>query len=293
MKSIKILLSIAAALCFAIVSNAQPPTAKIEQELIQIQKDWAEARVKRDVAFLEKLYAKELRITALDGNIIERAADIADFASGDLKPEIARNDDLKISVYGETAIVSGIEYVKGTYKNNPGEFWLRFTNVYVRRENRWQLVSHQTTEMRGKNKETASTIEETVRRLDDEEREAALKRGVKTLERLWSDNFTVNAPNNRVVAGKQAVLETFVRSGIDFSRYERKIETVIADGNFVFIMGLETLVPNTDAPSAGLVAGQTVYRRYTNIWRKENNVWRLFARHANVIPPAPRKPPNN
>jgi hypothetical protein len=49
--------------------------------------------------------------------------------------------------------------------------------------------------------------------------------------------------------------------------------------------GLETLLPNSDAPSAGLVAGQPVKRRFTNIWRKEDGTWRLFARHANVVTP--------
>jgi hypothetical protein len=41
--------------------------------------------------------------------------------------------------------------------------------------------------------------EELVRSLDDQERVAALTRDVAALERLWSDQFTVNAPNNQVV----------------------------------------------------------------------------------------------
>ena len=126
--------------------------------------------------------------------------------------------------------------------------------------------------------------EQAVRALDDQERVAALKRDVPALERLWSDQFTVNAPNNRVVVGKRAVLDTFVGAGvINFSSFERQIEFVRVDGDYVFIMGLETVVPITDAPAAGLVAGQTVHRRFTNVWKRENGVWRLFARHANVI----------
>jgi ketosteroid isomerase-like protein len=127
--------------------------------------------------------------------------------------------------------------------------------------------------------------EETVRKLDDQERLAALKRDAPALERLWSDQFTVNAPNNAVVVGKSAVMDTFVHSGvINFSSFERKIEFVHVDGDFAFIMGLETLKPLSDAPSAGLVAGQEVRRRFTNIWKKEAGTWRLYARHANVIP---------
>lgn len=125
---------------------------------------------------------------------------------------------------------------------------------------------------------------ERVRSLDDQERIAALKRDIPALERLWSEEFTVNAPNNQVVVGRRAVLDTFVRAGvINFSKFERQVEFIRADGPFVIIMGLETVDPIADAPSAGLVAGQTIKRRFTNIWKNEGGVWRLFARHANNV----------
>lgn len=127
--------------------------------------------------------------------------------------------------------------------------------------------------------------EAAVRALDDQERIAALNRDVPALERLWSDQFTVNAPNNQVVIGKRAVLETFVGSGvINFSSFERQIEFIRVDGDFAFIMGAETVRPISDAPAAGLVAGQAIQRRFTNIWKKEAGTWRLFARHATVMP---------
>jgi hypothetical protein len=80
-------------------------------------------------------------------------------------------------------------------------------------------------------------------------------------------------------------LDAFVHTSvINFSTFDRKIEFMRADGDFVFIMGLETVVPVSDAPSAGLVAGRAINRRFTNIWKNESGTWRLFARHANVIP---------
>jgi ketosteroid isomerase-like protein len=127
--------------------------------------------------------------------------------------------------------------------------------------------------------------EDHVRSLDDQERIAALKRDIPALERLWSEEFIVNAPNNQVVVGRRAVLDTFVRAGvINFSSFERQIELIRADGPFVVIMGLETVEPVSDAPSAGLVAGRTIKRRFTNIWKNEAGTWRLFVRHANVLP---------
>ena len=126
--------------------------------------------------------------------------------------------------------------------------------------------------------------EEAVRALDHQERVAALQRDVSALERLWSDDFVVNAPNNQVVVGRDAVLDTFVRAGvINFSSFERQIEFVRVDGSYVVLMGLETVVPVSSSPGAGLVAGQAITRRFTNIWKNEGGAWRLAIRHANVF----------
>lgn len=128
--------------------------------------------------------------------------------------------------------------------------------------------------------------EATVRSLDDQARIAALKRDIPALERLWSDQLVVNAPNNQVVIGKRAVIDNFVRAGIiNFSSFERQIEFIRVDGDFATLMGLETVQPITDAPTAGLKAGQSIQRRFTNIWKRDGDTWRLFIRHANVIPP--------
>ena len=71
--------------------------------------------------------------------------------------------------------------------------------------------------------------EEHVRTLDDQERLAALERDVPALDRLWSEEFVVNAPNNQVVVGRRAVLDTFVGLGVtNFSRFDRQIEFVRA-----------------------------------------------------------------
>lgn len=132
--------------------------------------------------------------------------------------------------------------------------------------------------------QTPAADEAVVRALDDRERRAALDRDIPALEELWSEAFTVNAPNNRVVVGRKANLDTFVRGGIiNFSSFERAIEFVQVNGDFAVIMGLETVVPISDAPSAGLVAGQPARRRFTNIWKREGSTWRLYWRHANVI----------
>jgi len=124
-----------------------------------------------------------------------------------------------------------------------------------------------------------SAAEAQVRALDDEERIAALKRDTTALKRLWSDQFVANGPNNKVVADKRALLNALVPR----SSYVRQIEFARVDGDFAFLMGLETLIAVTDAPDVRLIAGQPTRRRFTHVWKREGDTWRLYARHANVI----------
>jgi ketosteroid isomerase-like protein len=121
---------------------------KAEAELLELQNQWARARIRGDVQFLERLYAKEFWITAMNGSLVTREQDIGVFASGDMKPKTITNEDMKVSVYGDIAIVVGQENVKGTYKGTPGDFAFRFTNVYVSRDGRWQMVTHHSTPIR-------------------------------------------------------------------------------------------------------------------------------------------------
>lgn len=128
-----------------IVPGCAQSLGETEKELLRIQDEWAGARVKRDVPYLERLYAREFRVHSMNGSVVSRQADIAAFASGELKPDLVQDQDMEVPVYGETALLTGIENLAGTYKGNYGEMALRFLNVFVRREGRWQLVVHQST----------------------------------------------------------------------------------------------------------------------------------------------------
>ena len=128
--------------------------------------------------------------------------------------------------------------------------------------------------------ERTSPDEATIRALDDQERAAHLNQDLSALERLWSDHVVVNAPSNHVTIGRRAALDLVRRGLIHYSSFERRVEFIRVDGDLAILMGAETVRPIGEAP----LAGQTVQRRFTNIWRKEAGIWYLIARHANVIP---------
>jgi len=49
--------------------------------------------------------------------------------------------DMKVHVYGDTAIVTGLNTTKGTFKGKDTSGAYRFTDVFVKRDGRWQVVA--------------------------------------------------------------------------------------------------------------------------------------------------------
>jgi len=126
-----------------------------------------------------------------------------------------------------------------------------------------------------------SGLEATIRSVENQEREAVLAGDTATLERLWAGTMIVNNPQSSISADRSFVLGLVRKGLIRYSSFERTIEAIRFDGDIAIVMGSEEVVPVGDAPRAG----QTVHRRFTNIWKFTGATWVMIGRHANVIPP--------
>jgi ketosteroid isomerase-like protein len=79
-----------------------------------------------------------------DGALRNKAEALA--AMNDRKYESAVEEDLKVSVYGDAAVATGIWRAKGTEKGKPFEEVERFTDTYVKTGGQWKCVaSHSST----------------------------------------------------------------------------------------------------------------------------------------------------
>lgn len=131
----------------------------------------------------------------------------------------------------------------------------------------------------GQGEKQRDALEQTIRKLELAESDAVVRSDVAALEKLWAEDFTVNNPNNQISRGRKEVIDR-VRSGfLNYSSFVREIESVGIYKDTVIVMGLEIVTPVGNAPGAG----QTLRRRYTNIWMKRKGNWLLAVRHANVI----------
>jgi len=87
-----------------------------------------------------------------------------------------------------------------------------------------------------------------------------------------------NNPGN-IVAASAVVRQLNADGKISYSQYERLIEHASLRGDMVLLMGEEIVVPKGHNP----LAGQTVRRRFTELWRPEGEKWLLTARQATVV----------
>ena len=87
----------------------------------------------------------------------------------------------------------------------------------------------------------------------------------------------VNSPLG-TINRRDDTLAAFRAGFIGYSSFDRRIEYAGKLGELVVIMGVEILAPKGKA----LHAGKIVTRRFTDIWRSEQGVWRLALRQATI-----------
>ena len=108
---------------------------------MRLKKEILDALLKGDPSPLERDLGKGYVYTVPDGAVADKAQNIADVKSGDLKLQSATLDDAMVSVYGNAAIVTYASVVKGTYKGKDISGNTRWTDMFIKQNGRWQLVA--------------------------------------------------------------------------------------------------------------------------------------------------------
>ena len=80
--------------------------AEDEQALIKIQHDWAEARMKGDTSYMQRLEAENCTVVWPDRSIVNKREDLKSMTGNIVFTEF-RIDDLQLRFYADTGIVVG------------------------------------------------------------------------------------------------------------------------------------------------------------------------------------------
>jgi len=117
----------------------------VEQELIRLEREAVQALIKRDISVLESFTAEDYTGTSPDGMFYTRAQARDSVTSGDYALESAELDDMKVRVYGDTAVLTGRSTEKSRYKGQDVSGQYRFIDVFVKQGGRWRVVASQAT----------------------------------------------------------------------------------------------------------------------------------------------------
>ena len=126
-------------------ASAQPPVESDQQVLLKLEQRWDEAFYTKDIEFLESILAEDFVVTYDDGSRGDKAKELALAAEFNQNVESALQDEFTIRVYRDTAVVRFTLHLVGIKQGQRAELTLRYTDVWVMRDGRWQCVSSHST----------------------------------------------------------------------------------------------------------------------------------------------------
>ena len=116
------------------------------QELVAIQQELAAAWIARDRATLERLIAPDWVVTHVAGQRLTRSDVLRDMLeSAASRIETMDVDEVDVRLFGDAAVVTGRTHARGVQGDAAFDVTLRFTDVFVKRSDRWQAVASHAT----------------------------------------------------------------------------------------------------------------------------------------------------
>ena len=149
------LLTTAGIVAFAqLTAKAPEQNDNAEQAVLQVTNAWLEADEHLDRAALDKIIASDFLGTAPGGRTVYKRDIMPEAGSTEGHGLAISTQEVKVRVFGDTAVVSGrgvpkiqsvagIQSVTGESAQQPQNARpeLRFTVVFVKRADRWQMVA--------------------------------------------------------------------------------------------------------------------------------------------------------
>ena len=105
---------------------------------------WTQAAVKQDSSALHRYLAEDLQYAHAGGKTQNRDEYIAAVMTGPAHYESFTFSDLKVKVYGKTAVLTGFVDVKMAGQD---AFRVRTLQVYADNNGQWQMCAHQSTRL--------------------------------------------------------------------------------------------------------------------------------------------------
>jgi RNA polymerase sigma factor (sigma-70 family) len=106
-----------------------------ELDVIMLDRAWVDAIPRRDAAVVNRILADDFEGVDTAGNLFTKASYLPDLRNGAFGVQTIELDEIKTRLFGETAVVTSRIKIAGHPTRG------RMTNVYIKRQGRWQCVA--------------------------------------------------------------------------------------------------------------------------------------------------------
>ena len=118
----------------------------MEKEVLKVEEEFGQAMIKNDADKIGTFLADDWIIIDPDGGIIDKVRFLSVIRSGALTHEAMDSQDVRVRVYGTTAIVTALTSSKAKYMGQEFSTRERATDVFVKLDGKWQcVITHLTT----------------------------------------------------------------------------------------------------------------------------------------------------
>jgi ketosteroid isomerase-like protein len=119
---------------------------EVEQKIRELEEELTQTEMRLEVDALDRIYADDIMVTAPIGICVDKPAVMAEVRQAAEKAVIGRydKDELKIRVYGDTAVSSYCIATEASFDGMEIKRQLCITNVWMRRNGDWQIVARHT-----------------------------------------------------------------------------------------------------------------------------------------------------
>lgn len=117
---------------------------KTEAQLLALDRAWADAIARGDMATIDRLFAPEFMIVSPNGDVKNKQQEINNLKPApDVTTYYFRSEDTQVCVYKDAAVLTGRAVWKVRYKGRDIDNNRRYTTTYIKRNGRWQVVAQQ------------------------------------------------------------------------------------------------------------------------------------------------------
>jgi ketosteroid isomerase-like protein len=138
-----ILLAVAVCLMLPNLAQAMPhrESHAIHKEIESLEMQWRDAVIGNNVNQMDHLLADDYIGISANGTVATKTQELAQRKAGTIRIQSLDLSDLKVRVYGDTAVVTSRAELTGVNGQSDISGDYRYTRVYNRRLGQWKIVS--------------------------------------------------------------------------------------------------------------------------------------------------------